>query len=86
VLQWYQVKNLGDTMSGGTKINDHSFWAGKGSKGCVFPMESKMKDESSAEGDGGVRKYEDTTEAIKMAQMQGAGKMRSNMPKDGYRH
>ncbi|MDE3022083.1 MAG: hypothetical protein KGI54_09495 [Pseudomonadota bacterium] len=73
-------------MSGGQKIHDHSFWAGKGGKGSVFPLEAKMKDESSAEGDGSVDKYEDTTEAIKSAQMEGASKMRKHKQKDGYRH
>ena len=62
----------------GRKINDHSNWVGKGSKGVVFPSGAKMKEESSAEGAGSLSKYEDTTETIKSQQESGIRKARSH--------
>lgn len=73
-------------MSGGRKINDHSFWAGAKSKDSVFPKGAHTKDESSAEGAGSLMKYEDTTEAIKSVQEAGKGKVKSNPLKAGYRY
>lgn len=71
----------------GRKINDHSSWIGKGSKGSVFPDgPHKVKMESSAEGAGALGKYEDTTEAIKAQQVAGEGKIRSHMHKPGTRN
>lgn len=70
----------------GQKINDHSFWAGKGSKGSVFPMGAKVKDESSAEGVGGLSKYEDTTEAIKSQQEMNKSKVHGHPQKPGHRN
>lgn len=71
---------------GGQKINDHSFWAGGRSKESVFPMGSKMKQESSAEGAGSLGMYEDTTEAIRSAQVMGEKKAKGNPLKTGYRN
>lgn len=75
-------------ISDGQRINDHSFWAGAGSKGSVFPDgPHKVKLESSAEGAGEVRKYQDTTEAIRAAQVEGAKKVRARpMKEPGYRN
>jgi hypothetical protein len=73
-------------MSGGQKINDHSSWVGKGSKGSVFPMGVKTKNESSAEGAGSISKYEDTTETIKSQQQMGIGKAKSHPMKPGHRN
>ena len=70
----------------GRRIDDHSFWAGKGSNGSVFPMGAKVKNESSAEGAGSVSKYEDTTEAIKSQQQMGIGKAKSHPMKSGHRN
>ncbi len=70
----------------GQKINDHAFWAGKGSNGSVFPMGAKVKGESSAEGAGAVMKYEDTTEAIKSQQEMGKKKVNSHPQKPAYRN
>jgi len=64
--------------SGGQRIDDHSFWAGKGANGSVFPMGAKTKNESSAEGAGSVMKYEDTTERIKSAQEMGVKKVKGH--------
>lgn len=64
---------------GGQHINDHSFWAGKGGHGSVFPQgPHKVKMESSADGAGELSKYEDTTEAIKASQTMAERKMRQN--------
>lgn len=68
-------------MAGGMKINDHSWWGGKGSNGSVFPMGAKVKGESSAEGAGAVNQYEDTTERIKAAQVAGVGKIKGHQGK-----
>lgn len=73
-------------MAGGQKINDHSFWAGGRSKESVFPMNSKMKQYSSAEGAGAEMDYEDTTEKIKSQQQMGVAKAKSHQTKPGYRN
>lgn len=73
-------------MSGGQRIDDHSFWAGKRSKGSVFPEGVHTKDEASAEGAGTVGKYEDTTQAIKSVQDQGISKAKAHPMKSGYRY
>jgi len=68
----------------GMRIDDHKFFAGSGSP--RFPKGVHTKDESSAEGAGKVAKYEDTTEAIKSAQMAGVAKAKGRPLKDGYRN
>lgn len=70
----------------GRKIDDHSFWGGARSKGSVFPEGAKTKEESSAEGAGSVMNYEDTTEAIKSAQVEGMRKAKDHPVKSGYRN
>ncbi len=71
----------------GQKINDHSFWAGKGGKDTVLPSGVHYKSESSQEGAGAVMKYEDTTEAIKATQGASVGKIKSHpMKQPGYRN
>ncbi len=71
---------------GGRKIDDHSSWIGKGSNGSVFPMGVKTKDESSAEGVGGLAVYEDTTEAIKKQQLMAKEKVNGHPRKPGTRN
>lgn len=72
----------GKAMSGGTRIDDHSFWAGSKGKSSVFPDgPHKTKDESSAEGAGSAMKYEDTTEAIRSAQVEGTRKAKAHQGK-----
>jgi len=73
-------------MAGGQRIDDHSFWAGKGANGSVFPMGAKTKMESSAEGSGAVGRYEDTTETIKAQQVMGIAKVKAHGMKPGYRN
>lgn len=71
-------------MKGGQRIDDHSFWAGGKSKGSPFPDGGhKLKDESSAEGAGHLDKYQDTTEAIKGAQVDAKVKVKAH-PLKGY--
>lgn len=71
----------------GQKINDHSFWAGGRSKESVLPMNSKMKQYSSAEGAGALSKYEDTSEAIKMSQQESDKKIKARpMKQPNYRN
>ena len=73
-----QKKGMG-AKSGGQKIDDHSFWAGKRGKDSVFPDgPHKTKNESSAEGAGSVMKYEDTTERIKQMQTTGVKKVKGH--------
>lgn len=73
-------------MSGGQKINDHKWWGGAGSNGSVFPMGAKTKNESSAEGDGELGEYWDTTEKIKQQQMMGVAKASGHRMKPGNRN
>ncbi len=70
----------------GRRIDDHKAWMGSSPKGSPLPMESKMKEESSAEGAGGIMDYPDTTEDIKRDQVAGIGKMRGRPLKPGYRY
>lgn len=67
------------------KIDDHSFWAGKG-KEYPLPMDSKMKSESSAEGKGAFPEYPDTNEKIVRDQHSGTGKIGKQPMKPGYRY
>ncbi len=73
-------------MAGGQKINDHGFWAGKGSNGSVFPMGAKVKGESSAEGAGAEMDYEDTSEAVKRQQTMGEKKAKAHPLKPSFRN
>jgi hypothetical protein len=72
--------------SGGQRIDDHSSWMGSGSKESPLPMQSKFKQEYSAEGAGSVGMYEDTTEAIKSQQEKGESKAKSHPLKPTYRN
>ncbi len=75
-------KMASKAMSGGQRIDDHSFWAGSRSKDSVFPDgPHKCKDESSAEGAGSLMKYEDTTERIRASQVEAAKKVRAHQGK-----
>ncbi len=73
-------------MSGGQKISDHGFWAGKGGKDSPFPMGNHTKSESSAEGAGGLMTYEDTTDKIHGTQEATKGKLKGHPLKAGYRN
>jgi hypothetical protein len=74
-------------MSGGQRIDDHSFWGGSKGKASVFPDgPHKTKDESSAEGAGSVMRYEDTTETIRAQQVEVSKKVKAHPMKPGYRN
>ena len=77
-----------NVASGGQRIDDHSFWAGSRGKNSVFPDgPHKTKAESSAEGDGKVMIYEDTTEAIRATQVEQVKQAKSKpMKEPGYRN
>jgi hypothetical protein len=87
-MKQHDDSSKGSFKSGGQRIDDHSFWAGAGSKDSVFPDgPHKCKDESSAEGSGSVMKYEDTTEAIRATQVEGVKKVKAHpMKQPGYRN
>lgn len=76
----------GKAMSGGQRIDDHSFWAGSASKESPMPMNSKMKQYNSAEGAGSEMDYEDTTEKVKAQQVMGVGKIKAHPMKPLYRN
>lgn len=79
-------QKMGKAMSGGQRIDDHSFWAGAKSKDSVFPKGAHTKDESSAEGAASVMKYEDTTEMIREQQTKGSAKVKQHPMKETYRN
>lgn len=79
-------QKMGRASSGGQRIDDHSFWAGKGANGSVFPMGAKVKNESSAEGAGSELDYEDTTEKIKAQQMKGVSQAKAHPMKPLHRN
>ncbi len=68
----------------GMKITDHKFFAGSGSP--QFPKGVHTKDESSAEGFGGLSKYEDTSSQIKEQQVMAKKKVAGHQPKANYRN
>ncbi len=73
-------------MSGGQKINDHSFWAGGKSKESIAPMGVKSKMQATPTGAGDLSKYEDTQEAIKSAQDESIRKAKAHSSKPQYRN
>jgi hypothetical protein len=70
----------------GRHINDHNFWAGGPSKESPMPMESKMKQEHSADGFGALGHYEDTTETIHSQQEMAKKKVHGHPHKPGTRN
>lgn len=74
-------------MAGGQRIDDHSFWAGSRGKSSVFPDgPHKSKDESSAEGVGALKDYEDTTEKIREQQVMASKKVEGHPRKSLQRN
>jgi len=71
---------------GGKRIDDHSFWAGKGSKESVFPKGVHTAGKSDDGHDGQIMKYEDTDEAIRSQQEMNVKKAKSHAQKTGYRN
>lgn len=73
-----------DIMAGGMKITDKGGWPG--SSEAMMKSSNKLKSFSSADGQGELNQYFDTTEKVKEQQVMGEGKMGSNAPKPGYRN
>jgi len=71
---------------GGRKIDDHSFWAGKGNDMNVCPKESKQMKMEDVNGCGDLMRYEDKQERIKEAQQTTVKKVKSHPMKPGYRY
>ena len=72
-------------VSGGMSIDDHAFFGGAESKETILPMGVKFKNESSAEGASSIKNYEDTSEAIKAAQVEGVRQIKKHPMKPHYR-
>lgn len=68
------------------RIDDHSFWAGKAPKGCVFPEGAKRKEFSSADGAGELKDYEQSSEQIQRMQEMGEDKVEKYGRKDYHRN
>lgn len=86
-MKQHDDSSKGSFKSGGQRIDDHQFWAGKPGKDSRFPDgPHKTKDESSAQGVGSVMKYEDTTEAIKASQVKASGKVKGHARKEYERN
>lgn len=85
-MKQHDDSSKGSFKSGGQRIDDHSFWAGKAPKGQVYPNGAHTKEEHSAGGAGSLGTYEDTTEEIKASQEKGQSKIKSHAPKSHYRN
>jgi hypothetical protein len=72
--------------SGGRRIDDHSFWAGGKSEGSPFPKGVHHKAEETAESDGELMSYEDTTEKIKAQQTMAAKTAKAHKQKPLHRY
>lgn len=69
------------------RIDDHNSWVGRAGRGVPMPMESKMKEERSADGAGSIgRDYPDTTEAILRDQEHSEREVSREQMKPGYRY
>lgn len=66
------------------KVDDHAFFAGKGSP--TFPEGVHRKTFTSAEGAGHMSRYEDTEDQIKGQQEANIRKIKSQPMKDHYRN
>jgi hypothetical protein len=80
-MKQHDDSSKGSYKSGGRRIDDHSFWAGKPGKDSRFPDGPyKTKEERSARDDAAsVDPYEDTTEQIRMQQEMAAKKVKGHM-------
>jgi len=85
-MKQHDETRKGSFKSGGQRIDDHSFWVGGKKAGVPLPLDTKMKEETSAEGAGSELDYEDTTEKIRAQQVMGANKVKAHPMKPGYRN
>ena len=70
----------------GKRIDDHSFWAGKGSNASVLPVGNKVQTHTDDGHDGHLSEYEDTDAAIRRQQEANKSKAKSKPMKTGYRN
>lgn len=70
---------------GGRRIDDHSSWLGSGKDGMP-PAECKVAKFDSANGNGGLSQYEDSSERVKAVQNENVKKMKAHPMKPGYRN
>lgn len=69
------------------RLDDHSFMFGKGDSTSPFPSGARRKAESSASPTGNLgMNYPDTSEAQKKIQNEGAGLIKRNGQKEGFRY
>lgn len=73
-----------DIMAGGMKITDKSGWPGSSEE--MMKSSNRLKSYGSANGDGELDQYWDTTEKIKEQQEMGDRKSSSHKMKPGYRN
>ena len=73
-------------MSKPMRIDDHANWIGSSSKESPLPMNSKMKQYTSAEGAGHEAEYEQDSEDVKRQQMEGVAKAKARPMKPLYRN
>lgn len=66
------------------RINDYGGWPNTSDK--MMSSRNKLKEYKSAEGEGKITDYPDTTEEIHEDQEHGARKIASEKMKPGYRY
>ena len=73
--------------SGGRRIDDHSFWAGKARSGDVLPEGSKKYHIKDSPGAGSLMRYEDTEQEIHEVQSKQDGQIKKHQGRlPDYRH
>lgn len=70
----------------GTKIDDHSFWGGRGSEKSVLPVGNKVQSHSDDGHASHLSKYEDTDAAIRAQQEANAKHAKAHPLKPSYRN
>lgn len=73
-------------MSKPMRIDDHANWIGGKSKESPLPMQSKMKQYTSANGAGSEIEYEETSEDIKMHQEKNDAQVKKHPMKPHHRN
>lgn len=73
-------------ISGGRRISDHGFWAGRGEDGQVFPKGAKTRNVPEVEGAGSLPNYEDSEYAVRKAQVEAVRKLKKNSMKGDSRN
>ena len=68
----------------GKRIDDHSFFAGKGSAKSVLPSEKKVMSYPNVNGCGELSMYEDTDESIRHQQKMNVSKAKGHSQKAYY--